>query len=143
MQKMKISIETFIEELGDNGVVEDSDKTEQKADCLIREAAGNIILSYSEKSEGGEVNCDITVNDASVAVKRSGAIESEFVFSEGLRHSSKYRIPPYSFDSEIFTRKIRNDLTLSGGSLTLFYDLKVGDRVSRMRMKIRVDELCS
>lgn len=143
MQKKRISIETFIEELDGRGEVEDSDRTEQSAECFIREESGGIILSYSEKSEGGTVLCDITVFDGTVTVKRSGDIESEFRFSEGLLHTSLYKIPPYSFDAEVFTRKIRNNLTLDGGTLSLLYDLKVGERVSRMRMKIRVDGLCS
>lgn len=143
MQKKRISIETFIEELDEHGATEDSDKTEQTAECIFREEQDGIKLSYSEKNENGTVFCDITVSDGSVIVKRSGDIESEFVFSEGLLHTSAYRIPPYSFDAEIFTRKIRNNLTRCGGTLSLIYDLKVGERVSRMRMKIRVDELCS
>ncbi len=143
MQKKRISIETFIEELDEHGVAENSDRTEQTAECFIRQESDSIILSYSEKNEGGTVYSDITVSPGSVTVKRSGDIESEFVFSEGLLHTSTYRIPPYSFDAEVSTRKIRNNLTRCGGTLSLLYDLKVGGRVSRMRMKIRVDELCS
>ena len=143
MQKKRISIETFVEELDERGEVDDSDRTEESAECFIREESGKIILSYSAKNEGSTVYSDITVSDGSVSVKRSGNIESEFVFSEGLLHTSTYKIPPYSFDAEVFTRKIRNNLTRCGGTLSLIYDLKVGGRVSRMRMKIRVDELCS
>ena len=143
MQKKRISIESFIEELDEQGRVEDSDRTEECAECFIREESGSIMLSYSEKNESGTVYCDITVSADSVTVKRSGDIESEFVFSEGLLHTSTYKIPPYSFDTEIFTRKIRNNFTRLGGTLSLIYDLKVGGRVSRMRMKIKVDELCS
>lgn len=143
MQKKRISIETFVEELDERGEVDDSDRTEESAECFIREESGKIILSYSAKNEGATVYSDITVSDGSVSVKRSGNIESEFVFSEGLLHTSTYKIPPYSFDAEVFTRKIRNNLTRCGGTLSLIYDLKVGGRVSRMRMKIRVDELCS
>lgn len=142
MLKKRIFIETFIEELDDGGAVEDSERTEQRAECLVSEDVRGVTLSYSEDSEGGAVYCDITVAEDAVTVKRSGAIESEFVFSEGLLHTSSYRIPPYSFDAEIYTRKIRKEITRCGGKLSLIYDLKVGGRLSRMRMKIAVEDLC-
>ena len=99
---------------------------------------GLILLTYSEKGEGGEVYSEILVKDGGVRVKRKGAIESDLYFEEGCEHKSLYSVPPYKFDACVTTRRIRNTLTEDGGMLDLFYNMKIGgaDKSARMRIWI-------
>ena len=63
-------------------------------------------------------------------------LESSFLFEEGAVHTSLYKVPPYTFDAEIRTRKIRSALSEQGGTLELIYNMKIGGAVRATRMKI-------
>ena len=71
-------------------------------------------------------------------VKREGGVEYEFIFREGETTSSLYSVPPYSFDTEIYTGKIRSSLTEEGGEISLLYYMTIGGAKKRTRMKIKV-----
>ena len=97
---------------------------------------GEYVITYSEMTEGGKIVSDITVKESSVRVKRVGAVESDMYFEEGLLHKSLYGVPPYSFDAEIMTRKIRNNLTRDGGKVDIFYNMKIGGAEKNVKMRI-------
>ena len=61
-----------------------------------------------------------------------------FVFEDGKSHSSLYKIPPYEFETEIITKKIRNGITENGGALTIFYDMTIGNDRRGVKMRIEV-----
>lgn len=131
-----VKIESVIDELDECGLTENTEKTEVNRPAEVAEWGNALTLSYSEDTDGGEVRSLVTVNGDTVTVTRTGAIESEFVFREGESRASLYRIPPYSFDAEIYTRKIRNNITRAGGILTVLYDMTLGGTKRCVRMKI-------
>lgn len=135
-----INIVSVIEELDDAGLAESSERTEVSVPVEICEIGSLTTLSYSEESEGQKCDSLITIKDGEITVKRTGSVESEFVFCEKKSHTSLYKIPPYSFDAEIFTRKIRNNLTRGIGSLTILYDMTIGGGKKRVNMRITVSE---
>ena len=137
----KISIVSIIDELDDNGLVESSEKTEVTADATVTEIGGMLTVAYSESSESGKCDSLITVKDSGITVSRTGSVVSEFRFSEGLTHKSLYKIPPYSFDAEISTKKIRNNITQGVGTLSILYDMSVGGGKKRVNMKITLTEV--
>ena len=107
-------------------------------ECFMKAEDGLITISYLEESEGARVNTDVEINKDSVTVKRRGAIESEFLFKHGECHRSLYTVPPYKFDTEIKTKKIRNEITENGGVITVFYDMSIGNDNRRVKMRIEV-----
>lgn len=125
------------------GVAEGFERCENKYTALLGERDGTMLISYSEQSEGGRIKSDIIVTGEHVRVRRSGAIESDFLFIEGGRTRSLYKIPPYSFDAEINTKKIRNNLTRLGGKLTIIYDMTVGGAEKNVRMTITLEEVAA
>lgn len=131
-----VRIESTIDELDSAGLTESTDKTEVFRPASVSEWGGALTISYDEDTEGGKVNSLISVKADTVTVSRSGAIESEFVFREGEGNVSLYKIPPYSFDAEIYTKKIRNNITAGGGVLTVLYDMTLGGGKKCVRMKI-------
>ena len=137
----KIDILSVIDELDDAGLAESSERTEVSVPVEICEIGGLLTLSYTEQSEGQKCSSLITVKDGEITVRRSGSVESEFVFCEGRCHKSLYKIPPYSFDAEIFTKKIRNNLTRGIGNLTILYDMTIGGGKKRVNMRITVREV--
>jgi NADPH:quinone reductase-like Zn-dependent oxidoreductase len=96
------------------------------------EVSGEIV----EMTEGAKVVTDITVSENAVRVKRVGAVSSDMLFEEGLVHSSVYTVSPYSFDVDVTTKKIRNNLTRDSGRLDIHYSMKIGGADKSVRMKI-------
>jgi uncharacterized beta-barrel protein YwiB (DUF1934 family) len=137
----KINIVSIIEELDDSGLTESSERTEVSVPVEICEVGGLTTLSYTEESEGQKCDSLITLKGDEITVRRSGSVESEFVFTEKGVHKSLYKVPPYSFDTEIFTKKIRNNLTRGIGNLTILYDMTIGGGKKRVNMKITVSEV--
>ena len=131
-----VTIESLIDELDENGLTESTEKTEVCRPVTVSEWGNALTLSYSEDTDGGEVLSLVSINADTVTVTRTGAIASEFTFCEKKRSTSLYKIPPYSFDAEIYTRKIRNNITRAGGVLTVLYDMTLGGARKCVRMKI-------
>ena len=131
-----IKITSTIDELDDNGLIESTEKNDESYEATLTEWGAALTISYHESGEDKEVDTLITIKGDEVTVKRDGSISSEFIFRERYTHKALYSIPPFSFDAEIFTRKIRGGLTASGGEMTIIYDMSVGGAKKSIRMKI-------
>ena len=137
IKEVKIKIESVIENVGATGLPEgDAERTVTETDGFIHYTDSGILLTYSEKTEGGDVFSDISYSDGEVWVKRRGALVSELFFKEGTEHTSIYEIPPYKFDATVKTRKIRAELSDGDGVVSLFYNMKIGGAEKSARMKI-------
>ena len=133
--KRKIKIESFIENLSDDGLTEDSEKLESIAIATVTESDAETEITYGEVSDGVRCDSKITVSDGGIRVLRRGGIDSEFIFSEGEKTYSLYKVPPYEFDAEIYTKKIRNSLIRGEGELTVFYEMTVGGATKKIKMR--------
>ena len=139
MTKVKAVIESTVDELDGAGLCESSDKSDITTEALLDTKGSLVRLSYEENGESGAVSTEIIMNRDKVTVRRRGALESEFIFREGESHTSVYRVPPYSFDAQISTKRIRGTITENGGDMTLLYDMTVGGAEKRIKMRIRVE----
>ncbi len=139
MTERKVTVESVICD-PTAGVAEGFERCENEYTALFAELGDAIRISYNEQSEGGEIRSSIKITDGRVRVRRAGAIESDFLFVEGECTKSLYKIPPYAFDAEINTKKIRNNLTRLGGKLTIIYDMTVGGAQKHVRMTITLEE---
>lgn len=99
---------------------------------------GITTLSYKEVREGSSVSCEIRAKENEVKVMRRGDVICDLLFSLTKTHKSIYQVPPFSFDMEISTLRIENNLNTDGGTLALFYNMQVGGAQKRCRMKITV-----
>lgn len=142
INEVKIKIESVIENLDASGFPEgDAERSISECEGFLRYCDGEAVITYSESGEGGSVSSEIKYRDKEASVKRTGAIESELYFKEGVTHSSLYSIPPYKFDASVTTRKIRASLTEFGGTLDLFYNMKIGGAEKSARMKIWIQTI--
>lgn len=133
----EIKIKSKIEELDDAGLgMGAPEVSESSLSGYYYYSDGTKRLSYTERGEGGEVNTELTVSEGVVTVSRSGAIESEMRFENGREHSSLYSVPPYKFDMTVSPRRIRCELSLSGGEIDLYYNMKIGGANKAVRMRI-------
>ena len=95
------------------------------------------VIEYTEKSEGGEVICRLTLlADGRVLLKRSGAVECEITFEENKTQDTLYSVPPYSFDMRVHTVRIRKNIGPHEGDVRLLYLMNVGGRDAKTNMKI-------
>lgn len=138
IKEAEIKISSVIESLDESGLsAGDTEKSESTHTGYYRIADGGYSVSYTEEVEGAKISSQVKVfSYGGVSVSRTGALESSFLFEEGAVHTSLYKVPPYTFDAEISTRKIRSSLSEEGGTLELIYNMKIGGAVRATRMKI-------
>ena len=125
--EMNITVSSVIENLDDfELVLGEAEKSEIKAPCFLKLDGDTAVISYTEKNENGKTLTEITINNNTVSVKKRGDINTNMIFAEKEITKTIYSIPPFSFDAEIYTRKIRSTISSSGGKLELFYSITVG-----------------
>lgn len=144
LKRVKLKIESEIDNLTPEGLVEgDPEKTVSECLGSLRITDGRISLTYTEKSEGGEIRSEIICLDGRVTVIRSGAIESELCFVEGETHHSIYSIPPYKFNATVKAKRVRVDISETEGRIDLLYNMTVGGAEKAARMKIWISQASS
>ncbi len=137
MADKKFRIYSVIENLTDSGLCEgEAEKTEITPVGSISADGEEIKIEYSEDTEGGRVDSEIIIAPTLIKVIRRGAVVSEMHFAEGLSHRSLYGVPPYSFDTEVYTRRVRGSMTVCGGRVDIFYTMKIGGQNKSVRMRI-------
>ncbi len=137
ISEAEIKVLSVVDNLGDSGLPEgESERVESVYSGFYHKTEDGILITYTEGEGEGASLSEIKLSGTAVSVKRTGAIESELLFEEGAVHKSLYRVPPYTFDAEVRTRKIRTSLSDAGGSLELHYNMKIGGAEKSARMKI-------
>ncbi len=137
IKEVKVKIESVIDNLDSAGLPEgESERNVSEATGFLRYDNGNATLTYTEDGESGHLESEIIYREGKVSVNRRGAIESNLDFVEGERTYSIYSVPPYKFDTELFTKRIRAEVCEDGGKIDLFYTMKIGGADKSARMKI-------
>lgn len=130
---LKVKISSVIENLLPSGLCDgECERTTAEAAGTFESRGGVYRIKYSESTDSGEVKSEITVNDDGVRVVRSGAIVSDILFKENFLHKSLYTLPPYSFDMEVTTSRIRR----GEGRLDIFYKMTLGGQDKRVKMTL-------
>ena len=130
---VKVKISSVIENLLPSGLCDgECERTSTETVGTLDKRGEIYRIRYSETGEGGEVLSEITVGTDSVRVVRSGALVSDIIFRENFFHKSLYTVPPYSFDMEVLTSKIRR----GDGRLDIFYKMTLGGQDKRVKMTL-------
>ena len=76
-----------------------------------------------------------------VTLLRVGEVNSQMVFEEGRRHLSMYDTPYGALSIGVNTRRMRSDLSASGGSIEIDYAIEIDHSVAgRNTFQINVKE---
>ena len=95
-------------------------------------------MTYREESDAGCVDVTLALGeDGTVSLSRTGSVIWNAEFKEGVRSGTLYQVPPYSFDAEVYTKKIRTERT-DGLKIQLIYSMDIGGQKKNVRMKITV-----
>lgn len=133
---VNLTVSSTIDELDDAGLPCDSNKTEVNCPATLSVNEGITTLLYTTEENGQKTDTEIQIMPKTVRVIRRGAIESDFLFEEKKSFTSLYKIPPYAFDCEIFTKRIRRCQRCGECELSVIYDMTVGEAKKNVRMKI-------
>ena len=142
LKRVKIKICSYIDNLDPSGLPEgEREVSETEHVGAMKISCGETSLSYRENTEGGSVFSDILIHGSgAVTVRRTGAINSTMHFDENEEFNTVYSLPPYKFDMNVKTSKIKNTLSILGGALEIAYDMTVGGAKKRVLMQIDVSE---
>ncbi|MBQ7374584.1 MAG: DUF1934 domain-containing protein [Clostridia bacterium] len=114
----------------------DADRTEASYKGRLRITEDGTVLSFRERTEGGDMVSEIVVTDREVRVSRRGAISSDMKFIEGRAERSVYKIPPHAFDMEIFCKRAKIQNLGREGRVDLLYSMTLGGESRSARMRI-------
>ena len=107
---------------------------------------GDGVLTYTEETEGAKVYHRITLEGRdAITVSRSGAVVSDIRFKAGTRHTSVYRIPPYSFDMTVDTESLQIEREGDTLTIALVFSSLLGGSRQRTEMTIKAtprEEIC-
>lgn len=133
----KIEVHSVIDNLDQSGLPEgEPEVSDVCSDGFIKAEEGALTLSYVEIGEGTRVSCDVIIDGEAVTIKRRGDVVFDVTLSEGKTVSTVYSVPPYSFDTTVRCRRIRQAMTNRGGSLSLLYSMNIGGQEKSVRMTI-------
>ena len=136
---MEITVHSVIDNLNDSELPDGEPEINIiTLPCSIEASAGGARVSYREEGEGGAVDVSIEqLEDGAVMLRRRGAVEWDVAFREGETVRTLYRVPPYSFDATVYTKKIRISAE-PNLVIQLIYSMDIGGQKKNVRMKITV-----
>ncbi len=130
------SVLSKIEDLDENGFATEAEEMKSECAGFLRVAEDELLLTYTEGEGENKSFSQISVRGEAVFVCRRGASESSFCLKVGEKHTSVYKVAPYSFDMKVEAKRIRNAMGLEGGRLDLFYLMRIGGQDRKVRLCI-------
>ena len=84
-------------------------------------------ISYEESDLTGleGVTTTFRIEDGKIVLKRSGKLNSQMVFQEGLSHDSLYQMEFGALMMTVTGKKVAHDLTEAGGTVDLVYSIDI------------------
>lgn len=109
---------------------EEQDVTVMEVQGDYKKTEDGCVIEYIEKpAEGMEVRNRIVMNSESTVISKSGAVESEMVFTPGKESSVEYKTPFGVIDMMICCEEVIVDEKEYTGEITILYDLKSGEQL--------------
>ena len=90
-----------------------------------RNGVWDITYEESDLTELSGVSTSFCVSDRGIALKRTGRLQSQMIFREGIRHESLYQLDFGALMIAVTAQKIRYDLSEQGGTVDIVYNIEV------------------
>ena len=90
------------------------------------------VITYEESDLTGlaGVTTAFRIGPRGVALKRTGRLQSQMIFREGVRHESLYQMEFGALMIAVQAQKIRSDLTETGGTVDITYTIEIENAAS-------------
>jgi uncharacterized beta-barrel protein YwiB (DUF1934 family) len=132
----RFSVRSRIEDLDENGLGTEAEELCTESAGFLRAAEDEMLLTYTEGEGEAKVFSQVLIQGETVTVHRRGASESSIRLKIGEKHTSVYKVAPYAFDMEVEAIRIRNDMSIKGGKLDLFYYMTIGGQRRKVRLTV-------
>ena len=101
------------------------------------------LLEYDESALTGIDGCTttLTLKNGSVTLQRSGLLETQIIFSPGSVYQGHYTTPHGNLDISVYAVRIKSHLGDNDGSLSLEYELNLGDLVSVNKLDLSFKQM--
>ncbi len=98
---------------------------------VMEENKGAYKISYEETEMTGLGGTTTTffINQDKIVLTREGTVRSYMEFEEGRRHNSIYDTPYGSMDVEVHTTTFAQNISQTGGEITLDYNIEISKNV--------------
>lgn len=85
------------------------------------------VISYEESDLTGMrgVTTTFTIEDKRMILTRTGKMNSQMIFQEGIRHESLYQMEFGALMLSVCARSIKTELTSDGGVIDLSYSIEI------------------
>lgn len=106
---------------------QDPEVIELVTEGTLEQTIDGWIVSYEESDLTGMlgVTTTFTVEDRKLTLTRTGKLNSQMVFQEGIRHDSLYQMEFGALMLSVCARKIHVNLTAAGGTIDLSYGIEI------------------
>ena len=106
---------------------QEPDKIELVTEGVLEDQGNTWILSYdeSELTGMGGVTTTFIVEPDKVTLKRSGKLNSQMVFQEGVTHESLYQVEFGALMISVRASRVMADIYHDGGMIDLVYDIEL------------------
>ena len=107
----------------------------------LEKTDGGLLLRYEESKLTGMENTrtELLLTPARVVLRRSGGVNTQMVFEQGLPHTSLYELAFGTLTVEIYTEALRVKMGENGGLLDIRYRVALNQAdTSRNRLKLCV-----
>ena len=93
----------------------------------LEQTANGWIIAYEETDLTGMAGVTTTfmIEEGKLTLQRTGRLNSQMVFQEGVTHDSLYEMEFGALMLSVCARKIRVDLTMDGGVIDLIYSIEI------------------
>ena len=94
---------------------------------ILEQTDSGWIISYEESDLTGMrgVTTTFTVEEGKLTLTRSGKLNSQMIFREGVRHESLYQMEFGALMLSVCARKIKVELSADGGVIDLSYGIEI------------------
>ena len=106
---------------------QDPEVIELVTEGTLQQTTDGWIVSYEESDLTGMlgVTTTFTVEDRKLTLTRTGKLNSQMVFQEGIRHDSLYQMEFGALMLSVCARTIQVNLTAAGGTIDLSYGIEI------------------
>lgn len=106
---------------------QDPDEIELVTEGILEQAADGWHLSYDESDLTGlaGVHTSFCIEDNKVTLTRTGKLNSQMVFQEGISHDSLYQVEFGALMITVCATKVDARLSYEGGTLDLVYAIEI------------------
>lgn len=132
-----VSVRSVISDIDGTGLqVGEPERAESSSVGTLTDLGGGVYrITYTESTEGGEVNTTLEIEGEGLTLRREGALSSHMRFREGEEYKTLYSVPPYSFDMIILPRRVDISASRARIDIRLVYDMTVGGVARRVNMR--------